>query len=252
MISIIMPAYNAEKTIAQSIESVLAQTYYEWELLIVDDGSSDSTISIVNSLAENDSRIRLFINEKNMGVAKTRNFGIEQASGEWIAFLDSDDLWHENKLENQLRFMEEVGAQIGYTGTAYITESGSVSGFVLRAERELTYSKLLKRNLMSCSSVMVRRDVMRAFPDGMMHEDYVVWLRILREVKCSYGLDEPLLLYRISTNSKSGNRVRSAKMIYNSYREVGFGRCVALFLTFRYSFHSISKRVFIRLAQDNE
>jgi len=248
MVSIIMPAYNAERTITFSIDSVLFQTYQDWELIIVDDGSFDSTVDIVNSAIEKEPRIKLYINEKNLGVAQTRNFGIKQASGEWIAFLDSDDCWHKDKLENQLQFMEKHSAQIGYTSTAYMNETGSVSGFVLRAERKLTYSKLLKRNLMSCSSVIVSRDIMRPFPEGTMHEDYVVWLWILKEVGYSYGLDEPLLMYRMSGNSKSGNRIRSAKMIYHSYRQVGYGYPVALFLTFRYSFHSISKRAFIRLA----
>jgi len=246
-VSVIMPAYNAEKTISESVDSVLSQTFQDWELIIIDDCSLDSTAQIAQSAAEKDSRIRFFRNDKNLNVALTRNCGISQAKGKLIAFLDSDDLWREDKLEKQLKLMKESGAAISYTATAYIYE-GTRSDYVLKAKPKLTYSGLLKRNLMSCSSVMVRRDVISRypFPQGNLHEDYVVWLKILKSNQHAVGLDEPLLIYRVSPTSKSGNLKKSADMIYHAYKHVGFNNVSAFFLTLRYALHSVPKRFFVR------
>ena len=260
-VSIIMPAYNAEKTVKASIDSVLAQTFLDWELIVINDASTDKTAGIVQQLAENDRRVILLTNEKNSGISPSRNRGIHHAKGEWLAFLDSDDLWREDKLEKQLRFIEETEAVISYTATAYITRTGKMSpdissdmpedmsekesGYILRAEKEFTYKELLKRNLMSCSSVIVRRGAMIPFPDGReIHEDYVVWLSLVRTVGCAYGLDEPLLIYRMTKGSKSSGRIASAKMTYNAYRhpQVGYGKIAAALLTLRYAGHSICKR----------
>jgi len=240
-----MPAYNAEKTIGASISSVLDQTFSDWELIVIDDASKDRTAEIVQQLADGDRRVILLANEKNGGISFSRNRGIDRATGEWLAFLDSDDLWRGDKLEKQLRFIGESGAVIAYTGTAYISNDGVISDYVLRAERAFTYKELLRRNLMSCSSVMVRRDVMVLFPDGReIHEDYVVWLSLLRTVGCAYGLDEPLLIYRMTEGSKSSRRIASAQMTYHAYRHplVGYGRVAAVLLTLRYAGHSIWKR----------
>jgi len=241
-----MPAYNAEKTIKTSIDSVLAQTFLDWELIVIDDASQDGTAEIVKKLADNDQRVILHVNEKNSGVAQARNDGISHVKGAWLAFLDSDDLWSNDKLERQLQFIEETGAVISYTATVYINEVGKMSDYVLRAEKVFTYEKLLKRNLMSCSSVMVKRDVMIPFPEAAeVHEDYVVWLALVKAVGCAYGLDEPLLIYRMMENSKSSGRIASAKMTYNAYRhpQVGYGNIAAVLLTLRYAIHSIGKRL---------
>lgn len=255
-ISVIMPAYNAQKTIAASIESVLVQTYQNFELIIIDDASKDDTVKIVQEAAEKDHRIILLTQQQNTGVAQARNRGLSHAKGQWLAFLDADDLWREEKLKRQLQFMEKGFVRddhiISYTATAYMDESGKMYDYILRAKKVLTYKDLLKQNLMSCSSVMVRRDVMIPFPDGRLykngiHEDYATWLTILDTHKiCGQGLDEPLLIYRKASGSKSSNRISSAKMIYNAYLYVGFGRIRAGLLTLGYSVHSISKRMRLR------
>jgi len=248
-ISIIMPAFNAEKTISQSIESVISQTYKDWELIIINDNSSDKTAQIIKEAADNDNRIRYLTHEYNKGVAEARNAGIKIAQGERIAFLDSDDLWTADKLEKQLSLIKEKNAIISYTATSYINEAGKKSGYILQASPRLTYRQLLKRNIMSCSSVIVQRDAMlrHPFPKGDMHEDYAVWLSILREADHAYGHNEPLLIYRISAGSKSHNRLRSARMLLASYKHIGYGRVAAFLLTVRYLFHSVSKRLNIRI-----
>ena len=243
MVSVIMPAYNAVATIGESIESVLAQTFHDWELIIVNDASLDKTIKIAKTYE--DSRILTYTHSINQGVAAVRNTGMQHAKGEYIAFLDSDDLWEKDKLEKQVRFMQENESVISYTSTAYI-RNGKSSGYVLRAERELAYRNLLKRNLMSCSSVVVRSNCMIPFPKGYMHEDLAVWFRIVKKVGYARGLDESLLIYRIGESTKSSSRIKSARMTYNTYINVGYGNFVSLLFTLRYALHSISKRFLIR------
>jgi len=246
-ISVIMPAYNAERTIGASINSIASQSFLDWELIIVNDCSTDGTAAIVNERAAKDPRIHVCHAKKNQGIAATRNLALELAQGEWVAFLDSDDLWHEEKLDKQLRFLEESVAVISYTATAYMDEDGRMSGYVLPAVEKLSYKTLMRRNIMSCSSVMVHRDVMIPFPlAANTHEDYVVWLKIVRDVGCAVGLDEPLLVYRVSKGSISAGRRRSAVMTYNAYRQVGYGGFMSFVLMLRYSFHSITKRFLIR------
>jgi len=246
LVSVIMPAYNAAATIAESISSVLAQTYQLWELIIVNDASTDNTWEIITNFAKEDSRVIIYTNRHNSGVAATRNVAMEKARGKYFAFLDSDDLWLPQKLDKQLRFMQEANAMISYTATSYINTAGQMSGHILRAERNLSYKQLLRMNLMSCSSVMVCCDVMRPFPSSIMHEDYAVWLHILKEVNQAHGLDEPLLVYRMGSNSKSANRINSAVMIYRTYRHISCGIIKSFFYTLRYAQHSITKRALIK------
>jgi len=245
LVSVIMPAYNTQSTISDSINSVLTQTYTNWELIIVNDRSTDDTASIAKNFAAADHRIHLHTNEQNIGCAATRNVAMSKARGEWLAFLDSDDLWLPDKLEKQLQFANETSASITYTATSYINKYGEISNYILPAEREFSYKSLLRRNIMSCSSVMVRTDEMMPFPHnnkGDMHEDYATWLQILRKVGHAYGLNEPLLQYRLTESSKSGRRFNSAKMAYCAYRTVGYCVLFAILLTLRYALHSISKR----------
>ena len=243
--SIIMPAYNAEKTLAASVQSVLDQTFADYELLLIDDRSKDETYSICEAFAAADDRIRLFRNRTNKGVAFTRNRGIDEARGQWIAFLDSDDLWQAKKLVRHLQFIYDTNAVISYTASQFIDAEGNPYQFVLHAVKELRYNELLRRNLMSCSSVVVERDILRKnkFPEGKLHEDYVVWLQIVRKTGVAYGLDEPLLTYRLAKSSRSGQRLRSGLMAFRSYRAAGYPSMPAALLTLRYAGHSIAKRV---------
>jgi len=245
MVSIVMPAYNAAKTIRASVESIQAQTVTDWELVVIDDGSKDDTAAILSELAAGDSRIRFLQNEKNSGASFTRNRAVELAQGEWIAFLDSDDMWKPDKLEKQLRLADEhPDMVICYTASSFINDDGEPYGYVMQAVEKMTYKMLLKRNLLSCSSVMIRASVMKGvkMPSDKMHEDYYVWLTVVRKCGVAYGINEPLLIYRLCANSKSSNRIKSAKMLFNAYRAVGYNPIAAAWLTFRYTFHSVSKR----------
>ena len=226
-ISIIMPAFDAERTIRDSVQSVLDQTYRDWELLIIDDGSSDGTGRAARSLAESDPRIRVFTDRVNRGVSESRNFGIRNARGEWIAFLDSDDLWTPVKLQKQVeRIRTDPSADLVFTGSAFMNGQGERAEYILK----------------------VRRELMRRYPMGHdgMHEDYAVWLQILRDGGCARGIDEPLLIYRLSAGSKSGDKKRAALMTYRVYRYMGLGPIRSLYYFACYCFRSMKKYYNIR------
>ena len=245
MVSIVMPAYNAAKTIRDSIGSIQAQTFQDWELIVIDDGSKDCTADILREMAAADARILFLQNEKNSGASYTRNRAVELASGEWIAFLDSDDMWKPEKLEKQLALAElNPDMVVCYTASSFIDDDGNPYGYMMPAIERLTYKQLLRKNLMSCSSVMIQASVMKGIrmPNDRMHEDYYVWLTVVKECGVAYGINEPLLVYRLCANSKSSNRFKSAMMLYNSYHAVGYNRVVTWWLVFRYTFHSVSKR----------
>lgn len=231
LISIIMATYNAEKTIEQAISSVLNQTYPNFELLVVNDCSKDKTVEVVEKVAARDSRVRLISNVKNSGVSYTRKHGLEEAKGSWIAILDSDDAWAPEKLEKQIALQKRVNADLLFTGSAFMDSDGQPIDWYLHAPAEVSYRQLLKQNVLSNSSALVRKELYAkyyAIGDGM-HEDFAIWLSILKEGKKAYGVDEPLLIYRIAKSSKSGNKVKAAKMNWNTYRYVGLNPLSAFY-----------------------
>lgn len=243
LISVVMPVYNCERTIEEAVQSVLRQTYENLELIIVDDCSSDRTADIVSGMQ--DPRIRLIRNKVNRGASYARTCGIEEASSEWIAFLDGDDKWDMEKLAKQTALLEKhPGAVLLFTGSAFMNDEGRMLEYTLHVPEMITYEELLKQNRISCSSVLVRKEMMRKypFPDiSMIHEDFAVWLRILREVRYAYGIDEPLLIYRLSNNSKSSNKFRAALMNWNTYRFTGVPLGAAARSMCSYAFRSIRK-----------
>lgn len=223
LISVIMPAYNAEETLCTAIDSVLAQTYSNLELVVVNDCSTDKTLDILKRYSEKDLRVRVISNDVNSGVSKTRHRAVKEAKGEWLAFLDSDDAWVENKLEVQIKLMKEKNAQLVFSGSQFMNEDGELINWILHVPEQIQYKRLLKQNLISNSSALVQKSLYQeyeALGDGM-HEDFACWLRILNSGIIAYGLDQPLLIYRLSSNSKSGNKLKAAKMNWKTYRYVG-------------------------------
>lgn len=248
-VSVVMPAFNSEKTIEKAISSVLSQTYGNFELIIVDDCSVDGTSDIIEAFKEKDSRIIHLKNERNSGVSFSRNYAIKCACGDWIAFLDSDDMWTIDKLEKQINLINKnPEAVLTYTASSFISENEEEYGYILHVKPKIGYSDLLKKNLISCSSAMVKASVMKniAMPNDKMHEDYYVWLNILKQYEYAYGIDEPLLIYRLSATSKSANRLKSAKMLYNTYKAVGYPDFVCFMFICRYTIYSVKKRYKIK------
>lgn len=243
-VSIVMPAYNSEEYIKESVYSVIAQTWCNWELLIIDDGSTDNTCLIVEQLSEKDLRIRLFRNSVNRGVAASRNMGILHSAGEWIAFLDSDDCWKPEKLEEQLAFAEDNHAEFTFTGSEFMNEEGERLHHILHVPLQINYRTLLKQNIISCSSVLIRKELIQLYPQDMgdIHEDFVVWLHILKNNKImAYGLDRPLLIYRVRMTSKSGNKLKAARMTFGVYRYMKLPFLLAGYYWICYVVRSVNK-----------
>lgn len=223
LISIIMAVYNAEKTIEYAIDSVLNQTYPNFELLVINDCSTDGTAELVSSIMAKDCRVRLISNEKNSGVSCTRKNGLNEAKGAWIAILDSDDAWAPEKLEKQIALQKKMNADLLFTGSAFMDSDGHAIDWYLHAPERVTYRQLLKQNVLSNSSALVRKELYAKYYaiGDKMHEDFAIWLGILKEGREAYGVDEPLLIYRIAKSSKSGNKIKAARMNWNTYRYVG-------------------------------
>ena len=229
LISIIMPAYHAEKTLHQAIDSVLAQTYTSWELIAVNDCSDDRTWEILCDYAAKDRRIHIFSNEVNSGVSATRHRAAVCAKGKWLAFLDSDDAWTADKLAIQTALVKDRQAQLVFSGSQFMDETGRLLDWTLHVPPKIEYRQLLKQNLISNSSALVQKDLYLTY-EAMgddMHEDFACWLNILKSGIPAYGVDQPLLIYRLSSQSKSGNKRKAAKMNWNTYRYVGLSLCEA-------------------------
>ena len=221
LVSVIMPAYNAEKYIAEAIQSVISQTYTNWELFVLDDCSTDSTAKIAEGFARADGRIHLLENPQNMGVARTRNRGFDLAQGEWIALLDSDDVWHSDKLEKQLEVANESGAEIIYCSYSMINENGAhLTDFVV--PKTTSYDDMLKESVLSCSTVLLHQTILKAhrFSTDYYHEDYAFWLEILKSGYNAAACREVLADYRVAKGSRSNNKLNSAVKRWKIYRKV--------------------------------
>ncbi len=234
LISVIMPVYNAEKFLALSIDSVWHQTYADWELFLVDDASTDASPDIMDRYQQREPRIKAIHLARNGGVAAARNMGLSKARGRYVAFLDSDDLWKETKLEEQLSFMKENEVAFSYTNYEVIFEDGRVSNRIIAGPGQLDYQAMLKGNAIGCLTVMIDR---QSVGDFMMpergHEDYLTWLSLLKKGVIAKKLDRNLAYYRLVRGSLSGNKLSSAKktwLIYNRYEHLGFLKSVYSFL----------------------
>lgn len=247
-VSVIIPCYNGARTLADAVSSVLAQSHAELEVILIDDGSADDTLNIMRSFLS-DPRVTVVHSEVNRGVAYSRNLGVRKAKYDWIALLDCDDCWEADKLEKQLLAVQQNPAcELFFTGSAFMDENGERSGHVLHVPKTVTYRQLLKQNVISCSSVLIKKSLLLAhpFPDApQLHEDYAVWLQILQEIPFACGVDAPLLIYRVYAASKSGNKLRAAQMQWNTYRflHIPFWKAAPSFLC--YTVRSLHKYLHI-------
>ena len=223
IVSIITPLYNSETLIEQTIESVLRQTYKDWELIVIDDASSDGSAKIAESFATNDERIKLIKLDSNKGPAAARNRGIKEASGRYIAFLDSDDLWYEEKLYKQLKFMKKNSYAFTYTGFEKINEVGKVIGTAFPYKEEVCYYDLLKSNHIGCLTAMIDLKILghkMYMPDIQKRQDQGLWLDILKRIDKAYCLNKVLGKYRIRKDSISINKITNIKFQWQLYREL--------------------------------
>ncbi|MFA0075117.1 glycosyltransferase family 2 protein [Vibrio cyclitrophicus] len=225
LISIITPSFNSENLIQETYKHIVNQSYDCWEWIVTDDCSSDKTLDILESLAKDDHRISVFKNNKNSGAAVSRNNSIKKAKGDFIAFIDSDDLWLSDKLEKQVTFMLNCGVDFSFTAYELINENGDSKGKKVDTHliTPISYEDMLrKKATLGCSTVMLRRS---AFDDISMPlirtgQDYGLWLKLLKTGTLAYPMTEVLTQYRILPNSISRNKLKKSKRQWQIYRKI--------------------------------
>jgi teichuronic acid biosynthesis glycosyltransferase TuaG len=222
LVSIITPNYNSEKFIEQTLQSIIAQTYENWELLIVDDCSTDKSLDIIEKYSIRDKRIKIFRLKENSGAAIARNKAIEEANGSFIAFLDSDDLWLSEKLEKQLAFMIQNNYNLTYTSYTVINENALEQKKTIFCKQTLNYSQMLYSNKIGCLTAMYNKENLGkiSMPKIRKRQDYAFWLKILKREETAYGLQEVLACYRSRSNSISNNKIEMLKWNWVLYRKI--------------------------------
>lgn len=221
LVSIIVPVYNAGAFIEDTIRMVLAQTYTQWELLLVDDCSKDDSRAKIETLCGQDERIRLISRERNGGAAEARNMGMDNAGGRYIAFLDADDVWLPEKLEKELKFMEEKNAAFAFTAYEFGDEAARGTGKIVNVPETLTYKEALSRTVIFTTTVifdLTRIDKKMIQMPNVASEDTATWWKVLRCGYTAYGLNEVLAIYRRPAGSLSSNKFVAIKRIWNLYR----------------------------------
>tara|TARA_R110000868_G_scaffold141177_1_gene357451 strand:+ start:3683 stop:4432 length:750 start_codon:yes stop_codon:yes gene_type:complete len=218
--------FNSEAFISETINSVLNQTFKDWELILIDDCSSDYTLEIAQSFANNHSNIKLFTNETNQGAAISRNKGIEVSRGHYIAFLDADDLWKSKKLQTQMDFMESENCDVCFSSYEQIDETGKPLNKLIKALPELSYKKYLKSNYIGNLTGIYKAKVLGKIyaPNLRKRQDWLLWLTAIKKSgKPATGIQEPLAYYRVRKNSMSSNKINLIKYNYLVYRKgLGF------------------------------
>ena len=222
LVSIVTPTFNSEKYISETIKSVQNQTYANWEMIIVDDCSSDQTTKIVRDIAEIDTRIKLISLAVNSGPAKARNVGIDQVSGKYMTFLDADDIWFPEFLKTSIETINKTNIHFVFSSYRRADEDLQFvySDFIV--PQKVTYTDILKTNSISCLTAFIDIEKLgkKRMPDIFKRQDMGLWLKYLKEIPFAYGIQEPLAVYRIRKNSLSRNKSKLLKYQWQFYREV--------------------------------
>lgn len=244
-VSIIVPVYNAANYIEQTIQSVLAQDYENWELLLVENGSTDDSVAKIQSFK--DARIHLIVMEGNAGAANARNEGMRRAEGTYVCYIDADDLWRPDKLSKQIAFMEANQVTFAFTGYEFGDENAVGTGKVVRVPATLNYRQALSNTTIFTSTVMFdtrRIEKDKLYMPNVKSEDSALWFRILREGVIACGLDENLVTYRRPANSLSSNKVEAMRRIWNLYRkQEKLNIFYSMYLFTGWAFRAVKRRV---------
>lgn len=239
LVSIVTPVYNAQATLQNTIDSIQAQTYPNWELILVNDASSDKSAELIQKAMAKDKRIKAITLTTNAGAARARNLALDSARGQYIAFLDSDDAWESTKLEKQLAFMKDKA--VAFTFTAYRTNRGRI----VTAPEVVDYKRLIVNNTIGCLTVLIDRRMTGDFkmPDYRKGQDHLTWLSLMKQGHLAYGLNEVLATYTEgNSGSLSGNKWKAAKRQWFNYRKaLGLGFFKSAFYFIQYAFTAIRK-----------
>lgn len=224
VVSIVTPVYNVEKFIEETMDSVRAQTFEDWEMLLVEDGCKDNTVGVIEAYLERtgDTRIRLIRMEQNGGAARARNRGVMEARGAYLTYLDADDLWEPQKLEHELTFLKERDAAFVFTGYEFADENGKGLGKIVKVPDTIDYKEALKNTTIFTSTVMFDLSKLSKeelqMPE-MKSEDTALWWKVLRGGVTAHGLNENLVRYRRVGKSLSSNKLEAMRRIWNLYRK---------------------------------
>lgn len=246
-----MPSHNSELFIRKTIESVQLQSYLDWELIVVDDCSIDTSLEVLENLSGADSRIKLIRLQNNCGAAAARNKAIDIARGRYIAFLDSDDLWHPEKLERQIGFMQRYDHAFTYTAYEKINEDG-IPFQIMGVPEKLSYHDLLKTNVIGCLTAMYDTEKLGKvyMPASTKREDFATWLQILKKVDYAYGINELLAQYRVYDAQSSSKKVNMAKENWRLYKDIEkLGTIKSIYYFAHYSIRGLLRTKFPRIAR---
>ena len=222
LVSIITPSYNSAKFIKYCIDSVLSQTYDNWEMIIVDDYSRDNSRELISKFAKEDNRIKPIFLGENVGAAESRNVAIKKSKGKYIAFLDSDDIWKLDKLDKQIAFMKKNDFAFTFTSYQPISEDGKENFSVIKAPKKMTYHSYLKNTIIGCLTVIIDKEKTGdiQMPNIRSSHDMALWLLIMKRGFPAYGLDENLAYYRIVSTSNTSKKWKAANEVWDVYRKV--------------------------------
>ncbi len=246
-VSVVVPVYNGEFYLEETIQSVINQSFQDWELLLIDDCSKDNSLEVIRRFQEKDQRIRLLLQGKNQGAAEARNRGVSEAKGRFIAYLDADDIWQSDKLQKELEFMKKMNAAFVFTGYEFADENGKGKGKVVRVPRTISYKEALVNTTIFTSTVLFDTEkISKEFikMPRIKSEDTACWWRILKTGLLAYGLDENLVLYRRPKQSLSSNKVEAVRRIWNLYRNFEkLGLISSIRFTFHWAYLAVVRRI---------
>lgn len=249
-VTIVTPSWNSEKYIEETIRSVQSQTYQNWEMIIVDDCSTDNSVEIVKRIAAEDPRVKIFVQDVNGGAAKARNRAMQTGTGRFVAYLDADDIWKPNKLERQVAFMKMKKCGFSCTSYEVIDDDGRPKNKYIHMLPKVNYTGFLTNNLLQTVGIMVDTSIVDKkyliMPDLRRRQDAATWLQILKAGYDCYGLDEILAEYRRTEKSLSSNKFKAVKGIWRLYRKVEhLSLPFSCYCFVRYAFLAVWKRVYI-------
>ena len=248
-VTVVLPSYNAQRFITMAIDSVIQQTLLEWELLVVDDGSTDNTPRLVRRYQNHDRRIKLISLSVNRGPAHARNLALGKARGDFIAFIDSDDVWLPEKLQEQVAHIEGHNADISYTAYRRRRDDER-GGKIVLVPRAVTYHTMLRRNYIACSTAMVRRSTCATInmPNIARRQDHGYWLALLRDgSRTAIGMHRPLTLYRLHPTSLSANKLVAAHYSWRLLRQIeSFSLLKSMWYFSGYALEAIRMRILLR------
>jgi teichuronic acid biosynthesis glycosyltransferase TuaG len=223
LVSIVIPVYNAERFLPETFLSIKNQTYTNWEAIFVDDCSTDDSVAVIKKYQSEDTRIKLYQNKSNSRAAITRNRGIDESSGRYLTYLDADDFWVTEKLEKQVKFMQEKKCEFSFTGYEFANEKGEPNGKIVRVPNTINYKQAVKNTTIWTTTVMFDMNLLtkeQIYMPNEWSEDTASWWRILKIIDHAYGLNEVLAYYRRSSGTYSANKIIALQKVWNLYRKV--------------------------------